>query len=296
MKYMILRRADAFTEQESGPQPSAQLLEAMGTYHEKMHADGILRAAEGLHPSVKGARLKISKGKTEVIDGPFTETKELIAGFSMVELPSKQEAVDLVKRWPPLDGDVTLEIREVGCVGGCPGIEAEAAAAQAAKAAPALQPDARRYMVLLRSNGFSETEAIPDAGTMDALMAFNQAGVREGRILAGEGLRGSALGARVAFEGGKMSVIDGPFTEIKELIAGFWLIRANSLQDAIEWARRCPYPTAVDGEVEVEIRLVYEADEFDEFTPELRDAEERMRAQLLESGMQMTLAGAGGQA
>jgi hypothetical protein len=291
MKYMILRRADAFTENENGPQPSAELLEAMGAYHENMHADGILRAAEGLHPSIKGARLKISKGKAQVIDGPFAETKELIAGFSMVELPSKQDAIDLVKRWPPLDGDVTLEIREVGCVGGCPGIEAEAAAAEAAKSAPALAPNARRYMVLLRSNSFSETDAIPDAKTMEALMAFNQVGVREGRILAGEGLRASALGTRVAFKGGKMSVIDGPFAEVKELIAGFWLIRANSLQDAIEWAKRVPYPTAVDGEVEVEVRLVFEADEFDEFTPELRDAEERMRAQMLESGMHATLSG-----
>ena len=291
MKYVIIRRADAFTENENGPQPSAELLEAMGTYHEKMHADGILRAAEGLHPSIKGARLKIAKGKAEVIDGPFTETKELIAGFSMVELPSKQDAIDLVKRWPPLDGDVTLEIREVGCVGGCPGIEAEAAAAEAAKSAPALAPDARRYVVLLRSNSFSETDAIPDAKTMEALMAFNQAGVREGRIQAGEGLRASALGARVAFKGGKMSVIDGPFAEVKELIAGFWLIRANSLQDAVEWAKRVPYPTAIDGEVEAEVRLVFEADEFDEFTPELRDAEERMRAQMLESGMQATLSG-----
>jgi hypothetical protein len=296
MKYMIIRRADAFTENENGPQPSAQLLEAMGAYHEKMHADGILRAAEGLHPSIKGARLKISKGKVEVIDGPFAECKELIGGFSMVELSSKQEAIDLVKRWPRLDGDVTLEIREVGCVGGCPGIDAEAAAVEAAKAAPALAPNARRYMVLLRSNSFSETDAIPDTKTMEALMAFNQVGVREGRIQAGEGLRASALGTRVAFEGGKISVIDGPFTEVKELIAGFWLIRANSLRDAIEWAKRVPYPTAIDGEVEVEVRLVFEADEFDEFTPELQEAEERMRAQLLESGMRMTLGGSSGQA
>jgi hypothetical protein len=120
--------------------------------------------------------------------------------------------------------------------------------------------------------------------------------VREGRILAGEGLRGSGLGARIAFEGGKANVIDGPFTEIKELIAGFWLIRAASLQDAIEWAGHCPYPTALDGEVEVEIRPVFEAADFDAFTPELREAEERMRARLLESGMQMTLTGASGQA
>ncbi|HEY4316496.1 MAG TPA: YciI family protein [Herbaspirillum sp.] len=296
MKYMIIRRADAFTEQENGPQPSAELLEAMAVYHEKMHADGILRGAEGLHPSAKGARLKLSKGKAEVIDGPFAEAKELVGGFSMVELPSKQAAIDLAKRWPRLDGDVTLEIREVGCVGGCPGIEAEAAAAQAAKATPALEPNARRYMVLLRSNRFSESDAIPDAKTMDALMAFNQAGMREGRILAGEGLRASALGARVAFDGGKVNVVDGPFTEVKELIAGFWLIRANSLQDAVGWAKRVPYPTAIDGEVEVEVRLVFEADEFDEFTPELRDAEERMRARMLEAGMQVTLAGAAGQA
>jgi hypothetical protein len=298
MKFMILRRADRNTEQVGGPMPGEELLAAMGEYHEALHAAGILRGAEGLRPTAEGVRLKLSNGKAELVDGPFAETKELIAGFSMIDVPSKQEAIDWVKRWPRLDGDVTLEIREVGCVGGCPGIEPEQAATLAAPAQTqqTFAPDAKRFMVLLRSNSFSESDAIPGEKTMDALIRFNRDSMIRGELLAGDGLRGSALGARVAFAGGTLNVIDGPFTEVKELIAGYWVIRANSMQDAVEWAKRCPYPTAIDDRIEVEIRRVYEASDFDAFTPELRDAEERMRAQLLESGMQMTLAGASGQA
>ncbi len=100
-----------------------------------------------------------------------------------------------------------------------------------------------------------------------------------GVLLAGEGLHPSSKGARVKFSGAKRTVIDGPFTETKELIAGFWLIQVKSKEEAIEWVKRCPNP--LDGEAEIEIRQVFEAEDFgEEFTPELREQEERLRAQL----------------
>ena len=111
MRFMILRKADKQTE--AGIMPSAALLAAMGAYMAEMNQAGVLLSGDGLQPSVKGARVTFSSGKPSVIDGPFAETKELVAGFCIIQVTSKQEAIDWVKRWPPLDGDVELEIRQL---------------------------------------------------------------------------------------------------------------------------------------------------------------------------------------
>jgi hypothetical protein len=113
MRFMIIRKADKDTE--AGVMPSTELLEAMGRYNEELVKAGVMLAGEGLHPSAKGARVKFSKGKPQVIDGPFTETKELIAGFTLIEVKSREEALEWLKRWPALDGngEVELELRQV---------------------------------------------------------------------------------------------------------------------------------------------------------------------------------------
>ena len=113
MRFMIIRKADKATE--AGEMPSEELLTAMIKYNEEMIQAGIMVAGEGLQPSAKGARIKFSGGKPTVLDGPFAETKELIAGFTMIQVKSKQEALEWVKRWPPLDanGGVELELRQV---------------------------------------------------------------------------------------------------------------------------------------------------------------------------------------
>ena len=113
MLFMILRKADAQTE--AGGMPSQALLAAMGKYMEEMGKAGVLLAGEGLQPTSKGARVKFSAGKPTVIDGPFAETKEQIAGYCVIQVGSRQEAIDWVKRWPALDmdGDVELEIRQI---------------------------------------------------------------------------------------------------------------------------------------------------------------------------------------
>jgi len=113
MRFMILRKADRKTE--AGVMPDEKLLAAMGQYMEEMVKAGVMLAGEGLQPSSKGARVNFSGGKPTVIDGPFTETKELIGGFCIIQVKSKQEAIDWVKRWPAIDGDgeLELEIRQV---------------------------------------------------------------------------------------------------------------------------------------------------------------------------------------
>jgi len=113
MRFMILRKADKNTE--AGVMPSTELITEMMKYNEELVKAGVMRAGDGLHSSSKGARIKFSKGKPSVMDGPFSETKELIAGFTIIEVKSREEAIEWVKRWPALDadGEVELEIRQV---------------------------------------------------------------------------------------------------------------------------------------------------------------------------------------
>jgi hypothetical protein len=136
-----------------------------------------------------------------------------------------------------------------------------------------------RFMVIVKATKDSEAGALPDQKILVEMGKFNEELVKAGIMLAGEGLQPTSKGARVRFSGNKRTVIDGPFTESKELIAGFWLWEVKSLDEAIEWVKRCPNPHP--GESEIEIRQVFEAADFGaEFTPELREQEERLRAQI----------------
>jgi hypothetical protein len=130
-------------------------------------------------------------------------------------------------------------------------------------------------MVLVKADKNSEAGVLPDEKMLTEMGKFNEELAKAGVLLAGEGLQASSKGARVRFSGRTRTVIDGPFAETKELVAGFWLWRVKSKEDAIEWLKRAPFDNT-----EVEIRQVFEADDFGEaFTPELREAEERLRAQ-----------------
>jgi hypothetical protein len=136
-----------------------------------------------------------------------------------------------------------------------------------------------RFMVMVRATNDSESGALPDEKILTEMGAFNEELVKAGVMLAGEGLQPSTKGARVRFSGSKRTVIDGPFAETKELIAGFWMWKVKSKEEAIEWVKRCPNPFA--GDSEIEIRQVFEAEDFGaELTPELREKEERLRAQM----------------
>ena len=136
-----------------------------------------------------------------------------------------------------------------------------------------------RFMILRKADKQTEAGVMPSRQLLEAMGAYMGEMTKAGVILAGDGLKPTAKGARVKFRRGKPTVIDGPFTESKEVIAGYCLIQVASLQEAIDWVKRWPALDA-DGEVEIEIRPLYEADDFGaEFTPELREAEERMRAE-----------------
>jgi len=137
-----------------------------------------------------------------------------------------------------------------------------------------------RFMVLVKADKNSEAGVLPDKKLLTEMGKFNEELVKAGVMLAGEGLQASSKGARVKFSKGKRIVIDGPFSETKELVAGFWLWQVRSKEEAIEWLKRAPFE-----DTEVEIRQIFEAEDFGaEFTPELREQEDRLRAQIAKKG------------
>ena len=134
-----------------------------------------------------------------------------------------------------------------------------------------------RFMVMIKADKNTEAGVLPSERLLAEMGQYNEELVRAGVLLAAEGLQPSSKGARVRFAGKERSVIDGPFAETRELLAGFWLIQVKSLEEAIEWVKRCPNP--LEGETDIEIRRVFEAEDFGaEFTPDLREQEERLRA------------------
>lgn len=139
-----------------------------------------------------------------------------------------------------------------------------------------------RFMIIIKATKDSEAGVMPSQQLLSEMGTFNEALVQAGVMLAGDGLHPSAKGARVRFSGTRRTVIDGPFAETKELIAGYWLWQCGSKEEAIEWVKRCPNP--MPGESEIEIRQVFEAEDFGaEFTPELREQEDRLRAQMAQN-------------
>ena len=136
-----------------------------------------------------------------------------------------------------------------------------------------------RFMVIVKADRNSEAGALPDEKLLAEMGKYNEELAKAGVLLAAEGLHPSSKGARIRFSGTKRTVIDGPFPETKDLVAGFWLFQVKSKEEAIEWVKRCPNPFP-GTDSEIEIRQVFEADDFGaEFTPELREQEERIRAQ-----------------
>jgi hypothetical protein len=134
-----------------------------------------------------------------------------------------------------------------------------------------------RFMVLVKASPETEAGVMPSTAELEAMGKYNEELVKAGVMLAGEGLHPTSKGVRVKFEGGKKSVTDGPFAETKELLAGFWLWQVKSREEAIEWLKRAPF----DGGTEIELRQVFEAADFgEEFTPELREREDQLRAEI----------------
>jgi hypothetical protein len=236
MHFMVIRRADATSESRAfAAVPPA----------------GAMPAVRWLHPSAEATRLQCAGGAWTIENGPFP-TEELAAGFAIVDVPSKQDAVAWAQDWLAADGagDMTLEVRETGCSGGCDGIDTRS------------PPQWTPYAVLLRSSPGLEADVVPPPEAIGRMNRRNAQDAQAGVLIAGDGLQPTAKGARVKRDGvnggkgGRPSVVDGPFTEIKELIAGFWLIQAASRDDAIAWVRSYPFPWP---EVTLELRTVMSA-------------------------------------
>jgi hypothetical protein len=230
MRYVILRKA--------GPHGEAGLIPPLPP------APGIvLHESAELQPSASGVRISFSDEGPRQTAGPFTESKQVVAGLSIVEADSQQAAIDWLRDAPVGDADAEFEIRETGCAGGLPGIDPSAAATKP------------RFLILVKADAATEAEAPNDPVRLAAMAQRNDEGVKSGMLLAGDGLRSTARSARVRFAGGRTSVMDGPFAEAKELVAGYWLIQADSLDEAIAWVHRYPY---AQERPEVEIRPVQE--------------------------------------
>ena len=258
MQFMVLYRASDGTE-------AGAALPFAG-----MHA---------LAPSTGAVRMHIEAGRSTIVDGPFAPD-EMIAGFSVIDAESREDAIAQVRAWPLPDGtdELQLEIRQSGCPGGCASIEAVAPA----------HPQGKRFAVLLRSSPDLENEVPVPQHKLDTLDAHNAREAKAGVLVSGDGLRSMASGARIKLAPGFSAVMDGPFTEIKELIAGYWMVQVPSLEEAIAWARRNPYPTGPD--VDVEIREVLPPPA-QPFTAEQRQAEQGMREHQLDLAMRAELAG-----
>ena len=221
------------------------------------------RAARGRRApgELQGARVRYSNGKFTVIDGPFAETKELIAGFWLIQAKSREEAIEWAKRVPFQEGEV--EVRPLFELPDFPVDPAEKPDGWREKeeqfraAPPARKPGTIRYMGILKADRDTEAGVLPDEKFLSAMGAFFEEGVKAGVILSGEGLQPSSKGARVRYSGSKRTVIDGPFAETKELIAGYAILQFTSKAEAIEWTKRfvqVDAPGRLGAESECEIR------------------------------------------
>jgi hypothetical protein len=250
MQFLIVRKAD--NDSEAGASPTRELVDAMAEHLDTLAADGRFLAGEGLKPSKNGVRVSFTEGrKAVVVDGPFAETKELVAGFSIIEAGSIEEAVDWVKGWPAEDanGQAEIEVRPIGCPGGLSGFGDPTDG----------DADRTRWIVMLKANERSETDFDPGPEFIGRMIEANRIGQESGLLLAGHGLSSSRHAKRVRFSKGQSTVYDGPFAEIKEMVAGFWVLRASSLDEVIAWTETFPFPDGEDARLE--IRPLYEMEE-----------------------------------
>jgi hypothetical protein len=276
MRFMMLVKGDESSE--SGVLPDEAQLAEMARYNEEMVRAGVMLAGEGLRPTSKGARVRSAGGKVSVTDGPFTEAKELVAGYWIIRAKSWAEALDWAKRVPGIEGEI--EVRQV--------FELEDFAVDPAeqpdgwrdkekkfreetgggqKAAPPAKKGEKRqrYICFVKADASTEAGAMPDEKGLEAMGQLMDEAAKSGVLLAAEGLHPSSKGARVRFEGKKRTVTDGPFAETKELVAGFALFVASSKEEAIEFARKfvvVDAPLREGGVSEVELRQLFELEDF----------------------------------
>jgi|SRR5688572_861280 len=264
MRFMMLVKATP--ESETGAMPDEKVIAETLRYNEELSKAGLLLAAEGLEASSKGVRVHYKNGKFAVHDGPFTESKELLAGYWLIQAKSKQEAIEWAKRIPFAEGEV--EIRPLFELDDFPVDPAEDPGGWREReeefrqaAPPPRRAGTKKYLGMVMADEASEAGVLPDEKLLAAMGAFFEEGIRAGVILGGEGLQPSSQGVRVRYSGKKRTVIDGPFTESKEIIAGYALLQFASKAEAIEWTKRflqVDAPGRHLGEAWSEIRPIFE--------------------------------------
>jgi hypothetical protein len=276
MRFMVMVKNDA--KSEAGVMPDEKLLSEMGKLNEEMTKAGVMLAGEGLHPTSKGTRVRYAAGKFTVVDGPFAEAKELLGGYWLIQVKSRDEAIEWIKRVPFREGEI--EIREVYEMSDFPAHPAEQpggwrdqeqrfrdAAESSAPSAdkPVRKPGTTRFICLLRGDKKTESGVLPDQKLLSEMGELMGELAKNGALLAGEGLKPTSKAARIRFEGNKRTIVDGPFTESKELIAGFSLIQVKTREEAIDFSKRWldihARGSKVD-ESQMEIRPLFELSDF----------------------------------
>lgn len=274
MRFMLLVKADETSE--AGVLPDEKVFSDMAKFNEEMAKAGVMLAGEGLHPSSKGARISLSSGKYTVTDGPFAEAKELVAGFWLIQARSREDAIEWARRCPFQEGEVEVRplfelddfpVDPTEQPGGWRENEERFRCTTAAQN-PTFElrgGKTMRFMCFVKADRQSEAGVLPDEKALSAMGSFIDEVAKANVLLAGEGLQPTSKGARIHYSGTKRTVIDGPFTEAKELVAGYALIQVSSKAEAIEWGKRF---LAVDvggrqgGESACEIRQVFELSDF----------------------------------
>ena len=292
MRFMVLVKSSP--EAEAGVLPDEKMLSEMGAYNDELLKQGVMLAGEGLQASSKGARLSYSGGKLSVVDGPFAEAKELIAGFWIIRANTKDEAVAWLEKAPLREGEV--EIRPFFELDDFPVDPSEKPGgwrdqeAEFKKAAP-LQTTRgskkMRFLGFVMADEDSEVGKMPEETDLSAMGAFVEEATRAGVFLGGDGLKPSSEGVRILYDGEKRTVVDGPFTESKELVAGYSILAVDSKEEALEWTKRFIQVDAgirSSGKARCELRQLFELEDFpvsaNEKAGGWRDQEEKWREEL----------------
>lgn len=268
MRFMLLVKATK--EIEAGGLLDEKTLSEHVRFTEELVKAGAWLGAERLQPSSNGTRVHYANGKFRVIDGPFAETKELVAGYCMINVKSREEAIAWARRIPFKEGEV--EVRPLFELEDFPVDPAEQPDGwrekeeqMRAAPPPPRRPGTTRYMGLLKADSDTEADVLPDEKVLAAMGAFIEEGMKAGIFIAGEGLQPSSKSARVRYSGSKRTVIDGPFAETKELVAGYAILQFASKAEAVEWTKRfvqVDAPGRHGQQCECEIRPIFEFDQY----------------------------------
>jgi hypothetical protein len=275
MRFMVLVKSEASAE--AGVMPTPEELADMNRFNDELVKAGVMLSGEGLKASASGARVRCNKatGKVTVIDGPFAEAKELVAGYWTIQTKSKAEAIEWAKRIPFQGGEV--EIRPFFELEDFP---ADPAAShekpndwrekeQAMRAAMSEQTSRgkkkMRFIGFVKGGTDSEGGTLPSEEAMGKMTAFIEEAAKAGVFLGGDGLKPTVEGVKVRYDGTKRTIVDGPFTEAKEIVAGFSILAVDSKEEAIEWTKRFVQVDAAIRsipEVDCDIYEIFEAEDF----------------------------------